>query len=191
LAVIGGAPSSFKTPLVFNTASLHTLVIWRYVVKEDCWKESNSIIDKCSCAAVAFHGQTKRIILTGGVQNGQVVKDAMYTEDFGSTFHSLPDMPEGRFYQRMVVLDGGNIFVVGGTKERPVWNNWTNSCFMYLSEKNGWIRCPDMRNKTHDFYCGFVTKVDGEEEIVVFGGGNHGNSVEIFSISEMCWRSGV
>jgi hypothetical protein len=57
------------------------------------------------------------IISTGGEKNDNVLKTVQYTDDGGSTFHSLPDMPEGRMKHSVASLEKGNIFVFGGEDE--------------------------------------------------------------------------
>jgi hypothetical protein len=124
------------------------------------------------------HGKTNRIFLTGGIANGgEILKTVKYTEYGGSTFNSLPDMPEGKFGHCMTILDGGNIFVAGGIDERK---HVSNKCFMYECAINKWVRLHDQTKDRSCDSCAVIKRVDGEEEIVMLGGLS--NYVLIFSI---------
>jgi hypothetical protein len=92
------------------------------------------MMGKVHSAAVAAHGPTNNIIITGGTTSlGAMLKTVQYTED-GMTFHSLPDMPEAKFVHQTAILDGGNIFVVGGKNEL---GEISKSCFLYVTRRRG------------------------------------------------------
>jgi hypothetical protein len=61
-----------------------------------------------------------------------------YTED-GTTFNSLPPMPEAKYAHSMAVLENGNLFVCGGMGRK--------SSFLYESKRRAWTKCPFMRKE--------------------------------------------
>jgi hypothetical protein len=77
--------------------------------------------------------------VSGGYIDGNISSSVEYTED-GTTFNSLPPMPEAKSKHSMAVLENGNIFVAGGCASK--------SCFLYESERRAWTKCPDMRTES-------------------------------------------
>jgi hypothetical protein len=131
-------------------------------------------------AAFAFHGETNRLYVSGECCRDYDYKNApvQFTED-GSTFHSLPEMPQRKERHCMAVLSGGNIFVAGGPAcDGPGYG--TKSCFLYKNETSKWERCPDMMTDSRDAdmltdsrdgaVCGVIKRRDGKEEVVMTGG---------------------
>jgi hypothetical protein len=167
---------------------------WRYLIEEDKWKESGRG-KSLQGSALVFHRETNRVYVTGGCDDRyRRNASAQFTED-GATFHSLPKMPEEKGdYHRMTVTKSGNIFVASddiineGKELRQV-------CFLYEKEKNQWKMCPNVGGEERwKKSCGAIRRRDGKEEIVVAGGSNgprHFDTVDIFSLEESRWRSGM
>jgi hypothetical protein len=75
-----------------------------------------------------------RLYVSGGQIDGYISSSVEYTED-GTTFNSLPPMPEAKSRHSMAVFGNGNIFVCSGSSK---------SCYLYESERRAWEKCPDM-----------------------------------------------
>jgi hypothetical protein len=123
------------------------------------------------------------IISTGGEKNDNVLKTVQYTDNGGSTFHSLPDMPEGRMKHSVASLEKGNIFVFGGDDES---RKSSQTCFFYKSARNEWITCPAIAKSVSHACYGVVNNDDGEEEVVVVGAGFFFLRPWIFSPQRIC-----
>jgi hypothetical protein len=95
-----------------------------------------------------------------------------YTDD-GLTFHAFPDLPYCKPGQFMTVLEGGNIFVGGGSQSKSCFlyknkgNRFTKSFKDFLrgqkSEHGTWKKCPDMtteregaRDGVHQIFQDFI-----------------------------------
>jgi hypothetical protein len=95
------------------------------------------------------------------------------------------------FLRAMAKLENGSIFVLAGYK----------SCLMYDMENKKWNFFLEMKHRRHCIpACGVIKNQDGKEEIVIAGGIGSimDNSdtveyitVEIYSIEESRWRSGM
>ena len=100
---------------VLNPREMKSL---RYSSKNDIWESMEWKAESRAYGSIALCGEANRCSISGGLRNGEVLKTVEYTDDGGSTFHSLPDMPEGKKCHSMVTLDGGDIFVAGGVDEK-------------------------------------------------------------------------
>jgi hypothetical protein len=93
------------------------------------------------------------LIIARGHPGGKSLTTIEYTDD-GLTFHPFPDLPYLKPHQFMTVLEGGNIFVGGGSKSKScfLYKNAANRFTKYFnnflrgqkSEHGTWKRCPDM-----------------------------------------------
>jgi hypothetical protein len=62
-----------------------------------------------------------------------------YTDN-GSTFNSLPPLPESDYGgSRMAAFENGNIFVA--------CENTSKSCYLYENNRRAWEKCQDMPTK--------------------------------------------
>jgi hypothetical protein len=126
-----------------------------------------------------------------------VGSSASYTED-GTTFNSLPPLPEliGNHYT--TVLKNGDLFVAV--------NGSSTKCFLYKTEEKEWKICPSMLTVKFDAICGAIKREDGREQVVFAGGWGWGfggtvgwkyhcgtplDTVEIYSVEESRWRTGT
>jgi hypothetical protein len=161
-----------------------------YAIKQICchysvWKDYWMTCQETNVqehASYALHRETNKLYTTGGFN---LISTAQFTNG-GSSFHSLPPMPEGKHLHCTAVSRNGNIFVAGGYGSK--------SCFLYENEKNQWKKCPDMMKYKHSAMCGVVKRAEsGMEEIIMVGGYNEYTyqcTVEIYSLDKSEWRSG-
>jgi hypothetical protein len=185
--VNSGELFNLKTEFLGKTNS----TCWRFSIQENKWFSKAAEVDEFkkktswSATAYAFHGETNRLYMAGGYSSEEGYDCVLYTED-GSTFHSMPKMPEPQYMNSMAVLKSGNIFVSGGMS--------TESCFLFECEMSNWKVLPAMTKDRVSTSCGVIKNAEtGKEEVVVAGGSDvNGQSatVEIYSFEESRWRSG-
>lgn len=104
----------------------------------------------------------------------------------GSGFSSFIDLPRPVEAHCLVDIGDGRYFFAAGYP-------FSNTAYILDMEQEEWAEVEPMAETRYGPICGTITRDDGETEVVVAGGKSETEvfkSTEIFSLSDMAWRSG-
>jgi hypothetical protein len=160
---------------------------YKYHFNNDTWVQSISLPKAVTYMGFDSNDEWGLVYVGGYNRSGSRQAESYSTKD-GTDFKQLTSIPVATHSPCLVIVDNKTLFMAGGSTNRH-----TKKSYVYSRSSTYWTEVADMRTGRFGHSCALVKKqtTEGNEIVAVGGreGGVYLNTVEIFSMKTLSWRT--